>query len=220
MVIYFQQFYTRHVFPALLNKALHRKVICLIHITIMDITVYTTTHLLLLLLQFTVIANGHELIPSHFTNQNISQYSVRYLSMVGSDGQACLRSQPFPYDRIQVQPCRSLRYAVTGGNEYMTNNVSNVIVLVLPGKYSYGNVSIWLNYAENVAVRKVLSTEIEGEAILNCTEFLPTSYNNFYFVYSNYVLLEGLVFTECGPHSHALSFHVISFLILTNCTFR
>ncbi len=102
----------------------------------------------------------------------------------------------------------------------MTDNVTNVIVLVLPGKYSYGNVTLWLNYAENVAVKRVPGVGWEGEAILNCTERLLATYNNFYFVDSNYLLFEGLVFTECGPHSDALSFNEISSVVINNCTFR
>ncbi len=102
----------------------------------------------------------------------------------------------------------------------MTDNVTNVIVLVLPGKYSYGNVTIWLNYAENIAVKRVPGAGWEGEAILNCTERLLATYNNFYLVYSNYLLFEGLVFTECGPRSDALAFNDISSVVIDNCTFR
>ncbi len=166
------------------------------------------------------LVSSHLLIPPHFTSQNISDYTVRYLSMDGEDAEACQTSQPFPYDVDRGKPCRTLRYAITGGHAYMTDDVTNVIVLVLPGKYSYGDVSIWLNYAENVAVQRIPGAGWEGEAILNCTEFLLSSYNNFYFVYSNQLLLDGLVFTECGPHSHALSFHVVSSMVINNCTFR
>lgn len=173
-----------------------------------------------ILLSLLATANCQWPIPPHFTSQNMSNYTVRYLSMDGMDGEDCRVNQAFPYDEAQASPCRTLRYAITGGHKYMTDNVTNVIVLVLPGKYSYGDVSIWLNHAENVAVRRLPDAELEGEAILNCTDFLESSYNNFYFVRSNYVHLEGLVFTECGPHSHALSFRLISFLVIANCTFR
>ena len=179
----------------------------------------TTSLLAILLITLHTNLAQHELIPTTFPLQNPSSYTIRYLSMSGNDTEKCLETQPFPYKETDSEPCGSLRYALTDKHyDLMSYNQSNLIVLILPGRYGYGNVTIWMNYYENIVVRKL--PDAEGEVVFHCSEYLNSSYNNLYFVFSRYLYFRELVFTECGPWSHAMSSLAAAHMVIEDCVYR
>ena len=170
--------------------------------------------LLCVLSILSLVSTQHELIPPHFPNQ---QYDIRYLSVDGNDSDDCLLSQPYPYNS-SVEPCGTLRYALTGGYNLTSENRSNVILLVLPGKYTYGNVTILLRNFQNIVVRKV--PKYEGEVIFCCQEYLEDDYNNLYITFSDYIILQEIVFTGCGSLSPGMGTKKVRHLQIINCVYR
>lgn len=162
---------------------------------------------------------GSQFIPPDFPNQNISDYSLRYLSVNGTDAPGCLQSQPYPYSD-DAEPCGTLRYALTGGYRHITDNGSNIILLVLPGRYAHGNVTIWMNNYRNIVVRKIPGFDLDDEVVFYCERFLQDDFNNFYFTRSEHIVLQELVFTKCGPRSPGMATKQVSNLLITNCVYR
>ena len=174
--------------------------------------------LCVILATLALVSTQHEqLIPQEFPQSPDQQYDIRYLAIGGSDSDDCLSSQPYPYN-LSVVPCGTLRYALTGGYLLTTENKSNVILLVLPGEYVYGNISIILHNFRNIIVKKLPGSE--GEVIFYCQQYLMDSFNNFYITSSDYIALQELTFTMCGPLSPGMATNEVNHLLIMNCVYR
>ena len=160
------------------------------------------------------------LIPSAFIDQNIMNYKIRYVSEDGNDTDSCLGNQlPSGADSSDpISYCRTLRYALFGNHEYRGENISNLMVLMQPGNYPYGNVSIYLEDFTNLVISKAPGTV--GEVVLYCQEYLVHHYNNLYFTYSSYVAINEVVFERCGPLSPGMGVFEVTMFYVTNCIAR
>lgn len=170
---------------------------------------------------------GQELFPDSFSwpDRNIINYTIRYLSTDGVDKPDCLLNQPYPPSQSNASlssgvgnHCGTLRYALTGRHVYNTSNMNNIIVLVQPGEYPYGNVSIVLHNFHNIVIKKVPNTE--GEVIFYCVEKLEDGFNNLYVTVSKYISIEGIIFEDCGPLSPGLGIARVEHLVVSNCISR
>ena len=109
----------KDVFSFTVHRQLHALIMAwLIHIHI----VTTQTVFLMAPGPSSTQDEGSQFIPPDFPNQNTSDYSLRYLSMNGTDAPGCLQSQPSPYSD-DAEPCGTLRYALRGGYRHITDNV-------------------------------------------------------------------------------------------------
>ena len=164
---------------------------------------------------------GPKIIPEAFYDRNISQYTIRYLSERGSDTSSCLSNQTYPMDPQQentTQHCKSLIYALSGGTNYRSDNVRNLIVLILPGIYSMGERGIAIFYYQNIVLSKL--PDSSGEVIIRCDRYLEDNFNNFYVVHAINFSLDGLVFTGCGSYSTPIRLEDSQNAVISNCTFR
>ncbi len=168
-----------------------------------------------------VLTQHEQLIPQIFQDRDIEQYDIRYLAVNDSndtiDSIECLSSQPYPYSD-SVVPCGTLRYALTGGDSLATENGSNVILLVMPGEYTYGDVTILLQNFRNIVVKKL--TGYEGTVVFRCQKRLVDSYNNFYITSSDYIVLQELTFSMCGPLSPGMATKEVNHLLIIDCVYR
>ncbi len=156
------------------------------------------------------------LLPDNFPEGD--NYTVRYVSEQGTDNSTCLESQPYPRT-AEVTYCKTLRYALFGDYNYTNNKrINNLIVLLEPGKFFYGNESIVLNDFTNLVISKIPDTV--GEVILSCQEHLEQSYNNIYITYSSYVAVNEVVFEECGPLSPGMGIRDVNWLTVSNSIAR
>ncbi len=161
------------------------------------------------------------LLPDNFPTGG--NYTVRYVSERGTDNSTCLESQPYPLTSepnvVVVTYCQTLRYALFGHNEYQNDvAVSNLIVLLEPGSYPYGNVSIVLMNFTNLVISKVPNST--GEAVLFCQEYLERNFNNIYITYSNYVAINDVVVERCGPLTPGMGVLSVNWLTVSNCIAR
>ena len=149
-----------------------------------------------------------------------ADYTIRYLSLDGSDTEDCLKNQtyPPPSSGNRYEACGSLRYAVTGSQAFRSFNVSNVMVLIWPGEYGYGNVTMYMTNFTNIVVSKMPGSK--GEVVLHCDDHLSSDYNNIYFTYSSYILLKELVFTGCGSLSPGMAATRVDHICIEGCIFR
>ena len=164
---------------------------------------------------------GAEIIPEAFYDRNISQYTIRYLSESGNDTASCLSNRTYPVDLQQentTQHCGSLIYALSGGTNYRSCNVRNLILFVLPGIYSMGERGIEIFNYRNIVLSKLPDTS--GEVIIRCDRYLEDNFNNFYVVNAVNFALEGLVFTSCGSYSTPIRLEDSLNAVISNCTFR
>ena len=171
-----------------------------------------------------VLDSSEELFPNSFSwpDREISNYTIRYLSTGGVDRPDCLLNQPYPLIQSNsssiVSECGTLRYALTGGHEYNTSDMNNIIVLIQPGEYTYGNMSIVMHNFRNIVIKKV--PNVKGEVILYCKEKLENGFNNLYVTVSSYIFIEGVVFEQCGPLTPGLSIRKVNHLVVSNCISR
>ena len=157
-----------------------------------------------------------------FPGSTITDYTLRYLSTNGNDTEECLQSQSFPpvsgHGENRSLACGTLRYAITGSHSFRSFDVSNIVLLIWPGQYEYGNVTVYMTNFTNIVVRKVPGSK--EEVVLQCENYLSDAYNNFYFVYSSYVLLKELVFTKCGPLSPGMAMKGTRHVRIEKCIYR
>ena len=167
------------------------------------------------------------LIPENFTTKDISAYTIRYLSEDGNDTESCL-SGPVYAQNHQANTsiandtvkyfCRSLVYALTGGHYFRFRNVSNLIVLILPGIYSMGERGIEIFDYRNIILSKMSDTS--GEVVVKCDEFIEVGFNNLFIKYTSNLVLNEIVFTECGPHASPVRLQNTVNATVSKCTFR
>ena len=163
---------------------------------------------------------GSEIIPEAFPIRDTSRYTIRYLSEGGNDTTRCLSNQTYPADpqNNNTQHCESLTYALTGGNYFRSRNVSNLIVVILPGSYSMGVRGIEIYNSQNIILTKMPNSS--GEAIIKCDRHLEDNYNNFFIVNATNFALNGVVFTRCGSYSTPVRLLDSRNAVISNCTFR
>ena len=161
----------------------------------------------------TVIQDG---IPVN----NLSEYTVRYLSEDGNDMESCLSDQGYsPLNNSRtVEYCGSLIYALTGGYKNESSNAANLVVVIQPGQYDIGDQGITILRYENIFLTKMPG--IVGEVIFKCSQFLEDSFNNIYVVHGVNISLNSIVFTECGSFSSPLRLQHTLNVTISNCTFR
>ena len=167
--------------------------------------------------------SGQQSAPStlsHVDNRAFADYTIRYLSLDGSDTEDCLKNQtyPPPSSGNRYEACGSLRYAVTGSQAFKSFNVSNVMILLWPGEYGYGSMTMYMTNFTNIVVSKVPGSE--EEVVLHCDDHLSHNYNNIYFTYSSYILLKELVFTGCGSLSPGMATKWVDHIYIQSCIFR
>ena len=166
---------------------------------------------------------GAVFIPDSFTTKDLSAYTIRYLSEDGNDTEACLSSPIYTEDlqasaNSTVHYCRSLVYVLTGGHYFRSRNMSNLIVLILPGSYSMGERGIEIFDFQNIILTKKPNTS--GEAIIACDRHLEDNFNNFYVVNAVNFALNDVVFTGCGSYSTTVRLRTSINAVISNCTFR
>ena len=162
-------------------------------------------------------------IPTSFPVRDPLLYTIRYLSEGGNDTENCLSSQPYLPAAAGVgdsppQYCSSLLYALTGGLNFRSYNQSNVMVLILPGRYFMGERGIEIFYYRNIVLSKL--PDAEGEVVISCDRYLEDNFNDFFVVEAVNVFLNELVFTGCGSYSTSVRLQDTSNAVVSNCTFR
>lgn len=179
------------------------------------------------------------ILPESFPDQDISQYTVRYVSPNGQDTEECLQSQPYPppsegcqppSTESGVTPCRSIGYSLLercdGVNYFVTNCTAqvtrNLITFFYPGTYGYyDNLSVVLFDYNNVMIRKVPSCHTsQDEVEFSCNVFTEKLYNNLYFSNVTNLAMDGIVFSRCGPYSPGAAMINTTNATITNCEFR
>lgn len=160
----------------------------------------------------TVIQDG---IPVN----NLSEYTVRYLSEDGNDTESCLSDQGYSLlNNVTVDYCGSLIYALTGDYKNESSNVTNLVVVILPGQYTIGDQGIKILQYENVFLTKMPGTV--GEVVFKCFQFLEESFNNLFVVRGVNISLNSIVFTECGSYNSPVRLQHTLNVTISNCTFR
>lgn len=163
---------------------------------------------------------GRVFIPDSFTTKDLSAYTVRYLSIDGKDTEACLSSPVYTQVNASianntVQYCGSLIYSVTGGN---SSQSTNLIVFVLPGIYQIGvNGTNIIGY-HNIILSKMPDTS--GEVVFRCNEFLEMGFNNLFIKHTSNIVLNEIVFTDCGPYTSPVDIRNTNNITVSKCTFR
>lgn len=180
--------------------------------------------------------------PESFPDQDISQYTVRYVSPNGQDTEGCLQSQPYPPPSVgcqspdsaesAVMPCRSIGYSLLercAGLDYMITDctaeiTSNLITLFYPGTYGYyDNLSVVLQNYSNLVIGKVPSCKTsQEEVVFSCNRYTDEEglYNNLYFISAVNLAMDGIVFSRCGPYSPGAAMLNTTNATITNCEFR
>lgn len=167
----------------------------------------------------TLATAGPDIIPEAFPVRDTSQYTIRYLSESGNDTASCLSNQVYPQLDNTTQHCGSLVYALSGASGFRSYNVSNLIVLILPGSYSMGERGIEIFNYQNIVLSKLPDT-YSGEVIIRCDRHLEDDFNNFYVVNAVNFALNGLVFTGCGSYSTPIRLNNVLNAVISNSTFR
>ena len=172
-----------------------------------------------------------------FSNINISRYTVRYLkSDGGRDTPECLQSQPYSSGCLQdignsIVYCQTLSYSLlencigqsTASNTdnsslCVPNITSNLIILVHPGEYDYGETGITLYDYNNLIIRKIPGCA--GKVSFTCKNFSDSVFNNLEMINTRNVGLDGLEFSRCGPLSSPCYMINVTNATITNCIFR
>ena len=194
--------------------------------------------LLIPLLAAASAGESPDIFPETFTDVDINQYTVRYVSPNGTDSEECLQSQPHPSlasgcqqpdAALAASRCRTMAYGLLGrcfdkNYTMCTPGVtSNLIVLFYPGEYiprpEYG--VILADYT-NVIIRKIplCGENREDEVIFSCFNFTEMHYNNLYFIDVVNLGIDGIVFSKCGPYSPGSAMIGAHNATITNCEFR
>ena len=152
---------------------------------------------------------------------NLSDYTVRYLSEDGNDTESCLSDQGYsrsPLNSATIEYCGSLIYALTGDYKNESSNITNLVVIIRPGQYTIGDRGIKIDRYENIFLTKMPGTV--GEVVFKCFKYLEEDFNNLYVVRGVNISLNGIVFTECGSYDSPVRLqHTLNFTI-SNCIFR
>ena len=163
-----------------------------------------------------------ELIPASFPTQDLSRYTVRYLSQASgsADSEACLRQQP-PLSGANAtqQSCSTIRYSLSGGNRTGTMFFGNsyLILVVSKGRYPYiGNIQLW-GFSNIIVAKNPLEA---NETVFMCDQKNYTGYNNMYFVDAKNIAFIGITFSNCGPFSPGFTFTNASNTVIDGCSFR
>lgn len=188
-------------------------------------------YLILAALQLRRTAAPKPPFPYGFSDLDIDQYTVRYVSPDGQDSEECLRSQPYPPPSgdcgrgMGARHCKTIGYGLLGTcvgkdfNNCTSNITSNLITLFYPGSYSYGEISVVLRYYTNVVIRKVPSCQ--DEVVFSCHNATESIlHNNLYFLSSTNIAVDGVVFTGCGPFSPGAGMFNVTNATFTNSEFR
>ena len=155
-----------------------------------------------------------ELIPPGFPSQDPSNYTIRYLSQLGSDEEACLSSQ----NSSSIQYCRTIRYALTGQSSGVRfYDIHYLILLVSPGTFFY-NEGLEIFNSSNIIIAKDPRLD-QGDAVFSCVAF-GGEFNNLFFRYAERIAFWGLTISRCGPRSGGLGLTLPISLRINNCTFR
>ena len=168
-----------------------------------------------------IVAFGEaSIIPESFTYSDLSQYTVRYLSEGGSDGDRCLENQYFPAaQNSTVQYCRTFQFALTGSyNNSSAECINRVVVLIRSGSYTFGPIGTVIYHSDHVILSRMPGEE--GEVVLSCNSLDELNYNNLYYYNSSYIALKDVILTSCGERSTALAIHSVRNLVIANVTFR
>ena len=168
--------------------------------------------LLLSVGESTVIQDG---IPVN----DLSEYTVRYLSEDGNDTKSCLSDQGYStLNSSTVEYCGSLIYTLTGDYKNSSSNVINLVVVIRPGQYTIGDHGIKIDRYENIFLTKMPGTV--GEVVFKCFQYLEEGFNNLYVVRGVNISLNGIVFTECGSFDSPVRLQHTLNVTISNCTFR
>jgi len=165
------------------------------------------------------------IIPLTFPQQDVSSYTIRYLSQThGSDVEACHSNQSYLAPLANVSACQSLGYAIIkltpeeeGSNKVFGFN--NTIVLVSPGVYSYGG-SGGIEIHESSGVILAKDPRYEGEVVFSCESLNETNLNNLFFYQVKHVALVGITGVKCGLLNANVVFQLCTSITVSQCTFR
>ena len=159
------------------------------------------------------------IIPESFVYRDLSQYTVRFLSEGGSDGDSCLENQYLPAaENSTIEYCRTFQFALTGSYNSSTEYINRVIVLIQSGSYTFGPKGTKIYHSDHVIVSGMPGEE--GEVVLSCNSLDELNYNNLYYYNSSYIALKDVILTRCGEQSTALATCSVRNLVITNVTFR
>ena len=96
--------------------------------------------------------------------------------------------------------------------------MSNLIVLLLPGAYPIGRRGIEIFNYQNIILSKMPNAP--GEVVIRCDEFIEEGFNNLFIKHASNIVLNEIVFTECGPHASPVRLQNTLNATISTCTFR
>ncbi len=161
------------------------------------------------------------LIPLNFPDQNIENYTVRYLNnSSSSDTPDCLVNQQL-LSAENVSSCKSLAHAVASTvrgpyNRSVARRVRNLIVLISPGTYGLER-GITAEHTTGLILAK--QQDKSGEVVFRCGDTETTIYN-LDLKYSQYVSINGIVWTGCGPRGAAVRLTQTRSVTITGSIFK
>ena len=163
---------------------------------------------------------GAVFIPDSFSTKDLSAYTFRYLSEGGNDTESCLTSPIYAEDlQDTVHYCRTLIYALTGEHYFRSNlSMRNLIVLLLPGTYPMGRRGIEIFNYQNIVLSKMPNAM--GEVVIRCDKFIKEGFNNLFIKYASNIVLNEIIFTECGPRASPVRLQNTLNATISSCTFR
>ena len=131
-----------------------------------------------------------DLLNASFPGQNLSSYTIRYLSQSsGNDTETCLNGT-YP------QSCNSVGYSLTGKLSGRGSDIHNLILLVSPGEYSLLSDGVRVRDSSNIII---MAPHGPGDIVFMCDSSSTRLFKNLYFENVTNIALVGITFTNCGP---------------------
>ncbi len=174
-------------------------------------------------------------LPEHFSDQNISNYTVRYVSPQGADSEECLVSQPYNISGgcdpraaggQVITYCKTVGYGMVGeclGSRYIDCQPDvhqNLIVMVATGDVVATDNRTTLQAYNFVNFMLARVPECEKELTVSCIRFSEDNYTDIYMQDSWNVAVDRLSFAFCGPLSNGIAFRNVYNNVITNSIFR
>jgi len=173
-------------------------------------------------------------VPEHFSDRNISNYSVRYVSPWGTDNEDCLASQPYkvregcnpiPTGGQSITYCKTVGYGLVGeclGNDAgacVPDVQQNLVVVVANGSLIVSdNELLVVDNFVNLMLMK--APGCDEELVISCKNFSEDIFNDFYVQNSSNIAVNGLTFAYCGPKSTGMAFRNVYEIVISNSVFR
>ena len=174
-------------------------------------------------------------VPEHFSERDISRYTIRYVSPTGTDSEDCLASQPYNISEgcnptaaggQSITYCKTVGYGMVGEclGQYATDcspEVKDNLMIVVATGSVFGTDNRTLLQAvnfTNLMLRKV--TGCAEEIVVSCLKYSEDRFNDIYVQDSRRVAVDGLTFANCGPISNGIAFRNVYNNVVSNSVFR